>query len=142
MVEFFASVAEGKVRLEFWGSDRAGDIADVLEAVEELVAFDREGFQAVGQAEAAQFFVDVAEGVNAVNDFLPKVTAFVVADGAAFDAALDGDVGFVHVCAKARDAGFDAGGLESAPAASTTASGLGGGEKLAGSGLESSRGDK
>lgn len=78
----------------------------------------------------------MADAVDAVDDFLADVTAFVVADGLGFDAAFERDVGVVHVEAEARDAGFDAGDLEGVPTAGASAEGFCGGDEFIGDGAE------
>jgi hypothetical protein len=124
LIRFAAHIAERDVRVERRRFHRTGHIADFLAHVKQFVALFWQRFQIGGQAQAAQFLRDVADAVDAVDDFLPDVAAFVVNDGAALDAAFERDVRLVHVRAESRNARLDARRLERRPAdgASTFAS--------------------
>ena len=142
LVGFAADVAEGEVGLPGGGPTGAGDGAHFLAVVKEFIAAHGEGWQGGGQPEAAEFAGDAAEAVHAVDDFLADVAAFVVNDGAAFDAAFEGEIGFIHVSAVARDAGFDAGGFEGGPAGGAAPGLFGGGDEFIGHGTQGIVGDE
>ena len=74
----------------------------------------------------------MAEGVNAVENLLTDVAAFSVADGAGFNAALERDIGFVHVLFETGDTGFDAGEFESVPSGEAATDRCGSGDKFFG----------
>ena len=128
-----ANITERKISPERWRFYRAGDVTDFLATVEKFVAAlwlwqPRAG--GVRQAQTPQFLRDVAEAVDAINDFLPDIAAFVVAHGALFDAAFEWQVRVVHVRAKARDARLDARGFERLPAGGASADGFGSADEL------------
>ena len=89
--------------------------------MEQFVATQRQCLQIIRQPQAAQFPVDVAEAVDAVDDFLADVTAFVVTHGPVFDAAFQRQIGLVHVHAKPRNACLDARGFKRLPATGPSA---------------------
>ena len=116
--------------------DDAGEVADFFAVVEKFVAGPGQGGEIVGEAQLAEFAGDAAEAVDAVDDFLADVAAFVEDDGVAFEAGFEGNDGLVQVGAVAGDGGFDAGGLEGGPAGGAAAEGFGGGDEFVGDGTK------
>ena len=90
----------------------------------------RQRFQIIGQAQGSQFAVDVADAVDAVDDFLSDVAALVVNDGAAFNAAFERNICLVHVRPVSRNARLNARGLECLPTDRASANRFRGGNQF------------
>src|SRR5436190_16645053 len=63
----------------------------------------------------------MTDSMNAIDNFLPNVTALAVTHRPTLYAALNREIGFIHVDAETRNARFDAHHLERLPTAHATA---------------------
>src|SRR5436190_7104730 len=98
--------------------------------MKQLVALRRKRFQIARKSQAAQLLIDMAEGVDAIENFLTDITAFGVTHRLLFDSAFLREIGFIHVDAEAGNSSFDARGFQSIPAARSSTKGFGGGDDL------------
>src|SRR5690349_16914550 len=84
----------------------------------------------------------MTESVNAIQDLLANVAAFVIAHGALFDAAFLGKIILVHIDTKAWNTCFDSCHIEGLPATRPAALGPSGSHELISDGPQTSSGNK